>query len=65
MVCTKAVVFNYNVYLINTLFDAKTVFLGLAGASSLMLIFPIDCCQTKIIADVGSGTLLLLLYGIK
>lgn len=28
---------------------------GLAGASSLLIVFPIDCCQTKIISDVGTG----------
>lgn len=33
---------------------------GLAGASSFMIVFPIDCCQTKIISDIGTGKTLRL-----
>lgn len=28
---------------------------GLAGASSFIIVYPIDCCQTKIISDIGTG----------
>lgn len=36
--------------------EMKFIAGGLAGASSLFLVFPLDFCQTKIITDIGTGT---------
>lgn len=42
-------------YFFLSILHTKTSFVGLAGASSFVIVYPIDCCQTKLSADVGSG----------